>query len=285
MPPLSQARLRWSYALVILLTAFAFQARFVSLFDTDVTDDFVPWFNIAVRAGPLAVFAHPWGSYTPPYLYGLALMTPLKGIMPDPYLIKLLSLAGALALASATWRLLRAVAVPEAAPIALCVLALPSVGMNTALMGQIDAWACAPLVMAAAAALSGRHRAMLAWAGLALAIKLQAVLFAPFVMGVLLARRVPIRQWLYGPAAFVASFLPAWLLGWPAADLAGIYLHQAQDAPALSRNAPNLWAIAQVMGVISPRLAGLAIAAAAGAGNAAGVAVAAAAGRAPTSHA
>jgi Gpi18-like mannosyltransferase len=39
--------------------------------------------------------------------------------------------------------------------------------------------------------------------------------------------------------------LPAWLAGWPAADLATIYLRQAQWFDALSLNAPNIWAVVQ----------------------------------------
>jgi Gpi18-like mannosyltransferase len=106
---------------------------------------------------------------------------------------------------------------------------------------------------------------MLAWCGFALAIKLQPAFTAPIIIALLIGRRVPIRLWPVAPAAFVAAMLPAWLLGWPAADLATIYLHQADWSPLLSLNAPNIWAIAQALPMIGDLpLTGLAIAAAVG---------------------
>lgn len=254
---LAPPRLSWPLTLAIMAAALSAHWVLFPLITTDVANDYVPWFNIAVKAGPVGVFAHPWGSYTPPYLYGLALLTPLKGVIPDPEIIKLLSMLGNVALAGSVWHLLRRSGVPDAGRFALCVLALPSVVFNAAMMGQCDAMVTAPLVMAAAAALDRRHRAMLLWSGLAMAIKLQAILFAPFAIGVLLARRVPVRHWLLAPVAFVAPFLPAWAMGWPAADLAGIYFRQAETSNALSRNAPNIWSIAQSLGVASPSLSGL----------------------------
>ena len=39
--------------------------------------------------------------------------------------------------------------------------------------------------------------------------------------------------------------LPAWALGWPAADLALVYVRQAGTFADLSMNAPNIWVIVQ----------------------------------------
>jgi Gpi18-like mannosyltransferase len=82
----------------------------------------------------------------------------------------------------------------------------------------------------------------------------------------LIARRVPFRDWLIMPAALVATMLPAWLAGWPAADLVTIYFHQADWSPRMALNAPNIWAIVQPLPLIGALpLAGLAFAAAIGA--------------------
>lgn len=234
-----------------------------------VADDLVhfniPWYEHAVRMGAVDVFRAPWSNYTPPYLYALAALVPLQALLSPLAVVKLLSALGTLALVGATWRLLRVLAVPDAGRIACCVAALPSVVQNAAALGQCDAMVTAPLLMAVAAAVQRRHRTMLAWCGLALAIKLQAILVAPFVIGLLLARRVPLRQWPAAPLAFVAAFVPAWLIGWPAADLATIYVRQTEHFVELSRNAPNIWAVAQTLGWDDPALAGLATAAAVGA--------------------
>ena len=252
-------------AAAILALGAAVWHALLPILPADVVRYNIPWYEHAVRTGPIAVFHQPWSNYTPPYLYGLAALTPFHATIGAAAAIKLLAALGTLALVAAVWRLLRALAVPDAGAIALCVAALPSVTLNAAALGQCDAMVTAPLVMAIAAAIERRHPAMLAWSGLALAVKLQAVLFAPFVLGVLLARRVPLRCWPIMPLAFVLPFVPAWVAGWPAADLATIYLRQTQTFDELSRNAPNIWTVMQLLGVNAPTLAGVATAAAVGA--------------------
>lgn len=237
-------------------------AAFLPIITIDVANDYVPWFNHIVAAGPVAAFAHPFGAYSPPYLYLLAALTLAKGTLPDPYLIKLLALAGNVALAGAGWHLLTRLKVPQPERIALCLLALPSLLINAALLGQCDALYVAPCVMAVAAALDRRHRAMLAWCGLALAVKPQAVLIGPFILAVLIARRVPFNNWLIAPAVFLATLVPAALGGWPITDLLLIHFRQVETFKAVALNAPNIWMILDTVGLDSTPLSGFALAAA-----------------------
>ena len=226
----------------------------------------MPWYEHAVRTGPIAVFAAPWSNYTPPYLYVLAALAPLHAILGAFAAVKLAAVLGTVLLVAACRQLLHSLDVPRAGPIACAVAALPSVALNAGALAQADAWVTAPVVMALAAAVDRRHRAMLAWCGIALSIKLQALLIAPFVLGLLIARRVPLRWWPVAPAATLAMLAPAWLLGWPLGDLLTIYARQGGTFDDLSRNAPNVWMVAQALGLRDPSLAGLALAAAAGAG-------------------
>jgi Gpi18-like mannosyltransferase len=126
-------------------------------------------------------------------------------------------------------------------------------------------WSAA-CVMALAAALQRRHAAMLAWCGIALGFKLQAAFFFPFVLGLLIARRVPLRLWPIGPAVWFATLLPAWAAGWPLGDLLTIYLRQGGAYAGTVLNAPNIWSIADALPALDGvPLTGLAFAAASGA--------------------
>jgi hypothetical protein len=77
---------------------------------------------------------------------------------------------------------------------------VPGVALNASLLASGDAFWAAPGIMVLASAARRRDLALLAWCGVALAVKQQAVCLAPFVRGVLLARRVPMRQWTALPA-------------------------------------------------------------------------------------
>lgn len=262
------ARLRPVMLATILVFGAFWHWIFLPIFTIDVANDYVPWFNHIVAKGPVGAFAHPFGAYSPPYLYLLAGLTAAKGVLPDPYLIKLLALAGNVALAAACWRLFDRLSIAQPGRVALCLLALPSLLINAALLGQCDALYVAPCVMGIAAALDRRHRAMLAWCGLALAVKPQAVLIGPFVLAILIARRVPFRQWLIAPAVLIATLVPAWLAGWPALDLLLIHFRQVETFKAVVLNAPNIWMIVDTAGIDSAPLSGLALASAIGAGAA-----------------
>lgn len=252
---------RWMAALGIV--GLLCHVLFWPIITVDVVVYYIPWLDtIVARGGGLQAFAEPFANYTPPYLYLLALAAPLKGLLPDPYIIKTVSVVCNLLLVAALWHVLRALKAP-APHVALLALALPSVMMNAALLGQCDALYAAPCVMAVGAALTGRHRAMMAWAGLALSVKAQAILGAPFVLAAIIAWRVPVRDWLFAPLGFVAAFVPALLAGWPLTDMLSIYLRQADTFHDIARNAPNIWMIAQTLGATAT-VSGLATALAVG---------------------
>lgn len=227
----------------VLAVALLCYTQIWSIFTPDIGNDYVPWFNHAVAHDGYRAFSEPFGSYTPPYLYLLALAVPLKGLIPDAFVIKIVAMVCMALLAASVWHLLRRLRVPQAGRYALLVFAIPSLMLNSALMGQVDALYAAPCIMALAAAVDRRHAAMFAWCGLAVAVKAQAVLIAPFFLGLALGRRIPFTTWLAAPAAAVGVMLPALLSGWPASDIIAIYFRQADTFHDIARNAPNFWSI------------------------------------------
>ncbi len=232
----------------------------------DMSEFLAPWLDHIVATGPIAAFAAPFGNYAPAYLYLLAAVSPLAGSVAVPLLIKFVSLAGTVALALAVRHLLIRLDAPQPNRAAALLFIMPSALINAGLFGQCDALWAAPCIMALASAVERKHLAMLAWCGLALGIKVQALLIAPFFVALLINRRVPLRLWAIAPLVAMATMLPAWAAGWPASDLATIYLRQAGTYPALAMNAPNLWQIVESLPLIGALpLSGLALASALGA--------------------
>lgn len=249
----------WLVALVVAAQAWALWP----LFTPDMTAYLVPWLETIRTHGVGPAFAEPFSNYMPSYLYLLALFSPLAEWLDPTSVIKLLSVAGTIALALSVHRLLGALGAAQRMQWAAAVLALPSVAFNALLMGQCDAIYVAACVMAVAMALERRHLAMFAWCGIAFAFKAQAVLVAPFFLALAIRRRVPFGYWLAAPAALLTMMLPALIAGWPPGDLATIYFRQAGTfSNEIARNAPNIWSLA---GAISPehapKLFGLALAA------------------------
>ena len=186
-----------------------------------------PWYRHIIASGRVQVFAEPFSNYTPPYLYLLSLTTLLYGVMALVYQIKLLALLGAAWIISASIKLFDAMEAPRWG--AFGVLLLPSIIFNTSLLGQADTFWVAPCILSLAAAVRGRWFWVAFWSGLAFAFKAQAVFFAPFVVHLFLRNRVPLWHWMVPVGVYVVAMLPAWLVGWPAWDLATVYFRQVHE--------------------------------------------------------
>lgn len=269
MPPAARRPIRSAVyippAAVSVAAAALFYTILWPIMMQDVGNDYIPWLRHIVDNGIPAAFAAPVGNYNPPFWYLLATVSPLYDVVPAATLIKLISFSGSLALCAAVYHLLRG-RVEQPARWAALTLLMPSHMLNTALLGSGDTLWAAPAVTALGCALSRRHAPMLMWCAIALSFKFQAILFAPFVLAVLIRRRVPLHLWLVVPLTYVAMLTPAALLGWPIRALATVYIGQAGWSALLSLNAPNIWFLVQsIVPDIGTALNGLALVSAVGA--------------------
>jgi Gpi18-like mannosyltransferase len=205
----------------------------------DLNTYLFPWIEHIRAAGPVEAFREPFGNYTPPYLYLLAIGT----LLTDNSLaiVKVLGAMSCGFAAIAVWRLVR----PERSAIeaAAMSLLLPTMIIDGPMLGQCDGIWVGLCLLSVAAAIEGRMLAMVVWCGIAFAFKAQAAFIAPFVLTMLLQRRANIVLWIVPPAIYCIAMLPAWLVGWPATDLATIYLRQAEYFNTIG-SSPGLWAIA-----------------------------------------
>ena len=207
----------------------------------DMTLFLYPWYDHILQRGPVGAFAQPFSNYTPPYLYLLALASLAHDVLSPLHVIKLLSVAGIALLALAAADLLKALGANAKGAILLFLM--PTAILNAALLGQCDMLWAGACLLAVAAMIRGNTVSSLLWCGVAIAFKAQSAFVAPFIIGALIGRRVPLWQWAIPGGVYAAMMLPAWLLGWPAADLATIYLRQIEhfDFPGNLAN-PWIWA-------------------------------------------
>lgn len=232
---------RWRLVGLVAATAIIYASCW-PVVAPDLPVYLIPWLDHIRTAGPIGAFAEPFSNYTPPYLYLMAAVSSLP--LPAVTAIKLISLAGTAALALAMRSLLRGS--DKAGESVVVLLLLPTVVINAPYMGQCDAlWAAACLV-ALACAVRRRFVAMLVWSGVGFAFKAQAIFMAPFILAILFAEKVPIRLWTIPALVYVGAMLPAYLAGWPAWDLATIYVRQVAYFNTIG-TAPGIWAFPAVL--------------------------------------
>ena len=213
-----------------------------------VSDDYEKflshWYVYFQENGGFGAIAGSVGDYNAPYLYFMAAISYLG--VPDLYLIKLFSILWDVVLAWGCLRLVRSLVRERqgsGAPLIAfgAALFLPTVVLNGAYWGQCDAIYGALCVHAATLALEGKNKSSVALMAAAFSFKLQAIFVLP-LWGVLwLAGRVKFRELWVFPLTYLATILPAVLLGKPIGDILGVYFHQMGEYPRLVLNAPSVY--------------------------------------------
>ena len=224
----SGERVAWPLVGTLFLAVVAvWTVPFLSVIPYDYGAYLLPWWQHILERGRIQVFAEPFSNYTPPYLYLLSAATLFDRILAPLYAIKLLSALGAAWLGYAVFRLFETTGTPRPIESALGSLLLPTMLINVPILAQADAFWVAPSILAVTAGVRRDALKMVLWASVAFAFKAQAVFIAPFVMATLLSRRAPWWYWLLPPIVYSLAMLPAWLVGWPASELALVYVKQA----------------------------------------------------------
>jgi len=232
-------RLSWPLVFaVIAAVALNLYALCWSTIPPDLVQFVMPWYDHIIERGPVGAFTEPFSNYTPPYLYLLAASSLVHPLLQPLDVIKWLSVAGTAFLALAVADLVKAMGgEPKRAAFTFIV---PTIALNAALLGQCDALWAGACVLAIAAMIRGLTVKSLIWCGVAIAFKAQAAFVAPAIIGGLIGLRAPLWQWTIPALVYAALMAPAWLLGWPAADLATVYLRQA-DWFDTAGNLANPW--------------------------------------------
>lgn len=233
----------WVFPVVtaaLLVGAVAIRAMALHYESPDFRIFLSQWYATLQSQG-MSAFARPFADYNPPYLYLLYLAS-LTGA-PAIVGVKVVSALGDLSLAVAVVALLRQLGRPRLLAVAggLTMLFVPTVLINSAFWGQCDGLYTSVLVWVLVLTLRRSYSAAWLVFGLALAFKLQAIFFLPFLLVFWLIR--PRQRWwtpVIAIVPLVLAVVPAWLAGRSLGSLAGIYGSQAQGVTFLSY-APNIW--------------------------------------------
>ena len=227
------------FLITVTVVAFVVRIKFLPFKSGDYYEFLRGWFSEIKDGGGLLAIGKNVGDYMPPYFYLLALLTYLP--VPDVILIKLLSFAGDIVMACYAMRIVRKKYPEFWGTIAFAVvLLLPSVVLNSAAWGQCDSIYTAALLACVCYVMEDRQNAAVAAFSIAFVFKLQTVFLAPFLLLMLLRKKIHWRSLLIFPAVYLISILPAALMGRSFTDLLTVYFRQADQYKLISMYLPNL---------------------------------------------
>ncbi|MFJ9697205.1 hypothetical protein [Kitasatospora sp. NPDC101183] len=201
------------------------------------------WYATLDHGGFHALKDPGFADYNVPYLYLLAALTHLP--MSSLTGIKAVSIAFDLLMGFFVFRTValryprRDAWQPFAAT--LLVLLLPSVVSNSGWWSQADSIYTSFVVGAVYFVLTRRPWWACTMIGFALAFKLQTVFVFPFLLVMLLTRRLLWRSLLAIPAVYLVLDIPAFMIGADPVKLLTVYTRQADSYQQLTLNAPSLY--------------------------------------------
>ncbi|MBQ8303742.1 MAG: hypothetical protein IJX79_02190 [Clostridia bacterium] len=123
----------------------------------------------------------------------------------------------------------------------LVAVILPVQFVNSAVWGNADSLYACLILYCVYFALKSKGAAALLLFGLALANKLQALFIAPFIVYLLLIRKIKFRTIFLAPLAVLASFIPAYICGADFLKPFEFFAKQVGGYKKLTLGCPNFW--------------------------------------------
>ncbi len=123
----------------------------------------------------------------------------------------------------------------------IVALATPTILMNSAYWGQCDSILAAFCIASFYFILKGKGKWATVMFGLAFSFKLQAIFILPAFIVAVILKRIKLKDLLLFPFTFIATLLPAIMVGRPIKDTIGIYFLQTSQYPELTLNAPSIF--------------------------------------------
>ena len=242
--PTSKPKLNFELLGLAALFALGLLARlFTGKITGDMSNYYFIWYQNILENGISASFREHLIGYTPAFWYLFAGTTLLDPILPRVTAIKLLPILFDVISTYFVYRIVRIKYPTGNKPYwaAGLFFVLPTIFINSAHWGQMDALYTSFLIISLYFFLKEKPLlGMLAFA-LSFSIKFQAIFFVPFLVVLLLKKKVRWWQFLLVPAVYVITCIPAVLLGSSWLDVLTIYLRQTTFFSQLSVNAPNLY--------------------------------------------
>ena len=123
-------------------------------------------------------------------------------------------------------------------------LIVPTIWANSALWAQCDIIFMTFLLLCFYYLFADRPGRAMFFYGMAFVFKLQSLFIFPFLVILWVNKKVDLKHFLWIPALYFLSIVPAWIAGRPLMELINIYMAQgAQDVWSLSIKWPNIYQI------------------------------------------
>ena len=202
------------------------------------------WYQQIAGLG-LAAFSQDFGDYNPPHLYLLYLVARALPGLSQVIAVKLVSIVADFLCAALVFLIVRLRRQSGNAALlsSLCFLLAPTVVLNGSWWGQSDSIYAFGVLASLYGALTGRPWLVTIAFGAALAFKLQAIFFLPFLLALLIQKQLSWRHGFAVPVVLLAAVIPAWAAGGSMSSLLTVYLRQAEEYTELTLRAPTLYAL------------------------------------------
>ena len=237
-------------AAALLALSVAVRLANRTVITTDLDFHILPWYAKLQKFGPLVGLGKDFYNYTPPYLYLLALGTLTSELMAPVTAVKLISTAFDLYCAYVIYRIVRLKYLDGYLPVlaAAVFFAAPTIMANSGIWGQADSTYTSFLLTSLYFLLVQRPVPAVLFFGISLAFKPQAIFVAPFLLLMLLWRRIPWWSIATIPAVYVVLMWPAVFFGRTWTEVLTIYSDQAGSGKGFTHNAPNLFVFVPKVG-------------------------------------
>jgi Gpi18-like mannosyltransferase len=223
----------------------------------DMETAFLIWQKYLIEHGRWHALREPIGMYFPAYYEVTTLTSYLDGHFNRVTQIKIISFCFDIFAAVVAYALVGRLTQrdsnegPSTAQLVapFTILAGPTIIVNGAVWGQTDIVFTSFLLLSTWAVIAEMGAMAALFFGFALAFKLQAVFFSPFLFAMVLARRIGWQHLLLVPVGWIIALIPPILNGAHVSDYLLQPAFQAGAFPALAINVGNPWGLAQLVGL------------------------------------
>lgn len=206
----------------------------------------VTWMNKYKELGLIKGFGTSLGDYTPAYNYFLCIFAQFVPEAGYLYVIKILDFVCEISMALGFFFIIKHLTNNKNyASVGFSVaLIIPSVIINGAFWGQCDVIFTMFLIWSFYFILRGKSHWAMIFFSISFAFKFQAIFFLPFIVLLILKRRIRIWQLLYIPLVYFIIGLPAICCGRPIGDIFSVYFRQADEyKDRIALSAPSIYAL------------------------------------------
>lgn len=229
--------------LLVIGLGLLIRKEFIWYVSRDWTVFFELWMNEIAQKG-FGALSESFYDYAPAYMYLLVIAAQFGS--RRMIAMKLISVFFDLLLAAAAGAVAYEVRKKETtAMMTFSVVWLaPTVISNSSMWGQCDAVYCSFLLLTVLFLIRQKSGAAMICFGIAFAFKLQTLFWMPVILLLWLFKKIKTWDFIWLPAIYLASIVPAWLAGRPFGELLQIYFAQVGiDTNRLSMKYPNIYYI------------------------------------------